>query len=80
MIRFTICPIPKVTEEIMIARVRFSFSIALNRKPRKISSSRNPTHSMLITKRTLSVAEKRRAGLKTSLYRHTITSGIKNQA
>ena len=38
---------PKVTEEMTTARPRFSFSMARNRKPRKISSSRNPTPSML---------------------------------
>ena len=42
-----VCPIPKVTEETMTAAFTLpSFSMALNRKPRKISSSANPTKAM----------------------------------
>ena len=64
----------------VLAVQQFFFSMALNRKRRKMSSSRKPTLSMLATKSALSAGEKRSVGLKAGLYRHTSTSGMKNQA
>ena len=45
---------PKVTLEIATARFTFVLHRALNKKPRKITSSKKPTHSILTTYSTLS--------------------------
>ena len=52
--RLTICPMPKVNEDTMIAVFRLSFSIARNRSPRKMTSSKKPTQHILITYRSAS--------------------------
>ena len=44
--RLIICPIPKVTLDTITAALKLSLRIAPKRRPRNISSSKNPTHSM----------------------------------
>ena len=51
--KFTKCPTPKVTLEIIIADFRLSFAIALNRNPLKITSSINPTQSIQAIRQTV---------------------------
>ena len=46
--RFTICPIPKVTLDIIMAIFNPSLHIALNNNPLKITSSKKPTQSILM--------------------------------
>lgn len=44
--RLMICPMPKVTLEMMIADLVLSFAMDVNRNPLKITSSKNPTQSI----------------------------------
>ena len=62
------------TEEIRIAVFISSLHSALNRKPRKINSSRKPTHSILNTYRQISGREK----LKCTPH-HKFTVGISSK-
>lgn len=52
--RLIICPMPKVTLEIMTADLILPLAIALNRSPRKITSSGNPTQSIHRMRQTVS--------------------------
>ena len=52
--RLMICPIPKVTLEIITADLILSFAMDSNRSPRKITSSKNPTQSIHMIRQTVS--------------------------
>ena len=52
-----ICPLPKVTLEMMTADLIWSLAMALNRRPRKITSSRKPTQSMHAMRQAVSAGE-----------------------
>ena len=53
LMRLMICPRPKVTLETTTAHLMLSRDMALNKNPRKISSSRKPTQSILTIKHTV---------------------------
>ena len=48
------CPTPKVTLEMMIADLTFFLAMDINRRPQKITSSKNPTQSMHTMRQTVS--------------------------
>ena len=52
--RLMICPMPKVTLEMMTADFTLSLAMATNSRPRKITSSRNPTQSIHTIRQTVS--------------------------
>ena len=60
-IRFTICPIPNVTLDTIIADFSPFLAIALNKKPRNIISSRKPTHNIDNTRNIVSNGENEEA-------------------
>ena len=52
-----ICPLPKVTLKMITADLILSLAMVLNRRPRKITSSRKPTQSMHAMRQAVSAGE-----------------------
>ena len=55
--RLMICPMPNVTLEMITADLILFLAMAVNSRPRKITSSKNPTQSIQTTRQTVSAGE-----------------------